>query len=254
MFVDMVRSHPTRWAIGVSIFALVVCAGQVWPHLTASRAPTSLRTVDLSHVVHERVPYLIGEPPTQLVRDGAGQLTQVTLGTHTGSFLRVMTAPESDLATVETLSPHDLVLSAIVIDARDQAQDQPTFTLSVADVLAWERTHGLIPPGALVLLTTGWDVRWGDAAAYLHAGADGTLQVPGFAPAAADLLLNQRKVAGLGADAPATAYTPATGFALWLANLTNLEQLPPTGATIVIGALKLQAAASSPARVFALVP
>ena len=254
MLVGMIRSHPTRWAIGVGIFALVVGAGLWWPHPAAPRALTALRTVDLSHVVHERVPYLVGEPPTQLVRDSAGQLTQLTLGTHTGSFLRVMAAPGAELTTVESLSPHDLVLPAIVIDARDQAQDQPTFALSSADVLAWERTHGLIPPGALVLLTTGWDVRWGDATAYLNAGVAGSPQVPGFAPAAADLLLNQRKVAGLGADAPATAYTPATGFALWLANLTNLEQLPPTGATIVIGALKLQAATSSPARVLALVP
>ncbi|MEI6179700.1 MAG: cyclase family protein [Chloroflexales bacterium] len=254
MLMGMVWSHPTRWAIGVGIFALVVGVGQVWPRPAAPRALTALRTVDLSHVVHERVPYLGGEPPTQLLRDGAGQLTQLTLGTHTGSFLRVMVAPGAERTTVENLSPHDLVLPAIVIDARDQVQDQPTFALSVADVLAWERTHGLIPPGALVLLTTGWDMRWGDATAYLHAGADGLPQVPGFAPAAADLLLNQRKVTGLGVDAPAMAYTPATGLALWLANLTNLEQLPPTGATIVIGALKLQAAASSPARVLALVP
>jgi kynurenine formamidase len=39
-----------------------------------------------------------------------------------------------------------------------------------------------------------------------------------------------------------------------LLNLTNLEQLPATGTTLMIGALRLQAAERSPARVLALLP
>ncbi len=254
-----VRLHPARWIAGgytvaVLAMALAACGGNLWAPPANPSIPTALHTVDLSHVVHENVPYRLGEPPTRLTRDRTGHLTQLTLGAHTGSLLRVVAAPGAEPASVEGLSPRDLVLPAIVIDARDQAQDRPAFALSVADVLAWERTHGMIPRGTLVLLTTGWDMRWGDANAYLNAGPDGVPRVPGFAPAAADLLLNQRGVAGLGIDAPATAHVPAVGFALMLENLTSLEQLPPTGATIVIGALKLQATESSPARVLALVP
>ena len=216
--------------------------------------PVYTRTVDLSHVVREDVPYPHGEPPTRLTRDAAGQLIQLTIGARTGSLLRILVAPGASQTSLEALSPRDLVLPAVVIDARDTAQDRPAFTLSPADVLAWEQTHGPIPPGALVLLVTGWDLRWGDPDAYMNAGPDGRPRVPGFAPATADLLLNQRRAAGLGLDAPASPYQPAAGFALWLENLTNLEQLPTTGATVVIGTLKLQAAQSSPARVLALVP
>ncbi|NTU81859.1 MAG: hypothetical protein HGA45_21200 [Chloroflexales bacterium] len=255
-----VMAHATRQALRIHLLALLAvaltaCAGGELARPAIMGTPAAqMRAVDLSHVVREDVPYPPGEPPTHLARDSAGRLAQLTIGARTGSLLRVVAAPDAEPTDIEGLSPRDLVLAAVVIDARDYAQDTPAFALSAADVLAWEQAHGPIPRGALVLLTTGWDVRWGDPEAYLNTGPDGAPRVPGFAPAAADLLLNQRGVAGLGVDAPATAHIPAAGFSLMLENLTSLEQLPPTGATIVIGALKLQAAESSPARVIALVP
>jgi kynurenine formamidase len=39
-----------------------------------------------------------------------------------------------------------------------------------------------------------------------------------------------------------------------LENLTNLDQLPPTGAVMVIGILRLKGGSGSPASVLALVP
>jgi kynurenine formamidase len=205
------------------------------------------RMVDLSHVVREDVPLPPGEPPTRLERAPDGSLIQVQLGMRTGSLLRVTAAPGALLADLEALSPRDLVLPAVLIDVRDQVQDQAGFVLDAADVLAWERTNGHVPHGALVLLATGWDVRWGDPVAYLTAP-------PGLHPAAADLLINQRGAAGLGLDGPALDFVPASGFTLLLENLTSLEQLPPQGATVMVGALRIQAAQSAPARVIALIP
>jgi len=212
------------------------------------------RTVDLSHVVREDVPLPAGEPRPRLVRAPDGDVTRIELGSRTGSLLRVVPGPDAELTSVEHLSPRDLVLPAVVIDARDRAQDAPAFALSAGDVRAWERRYGRIPPGTLVLLVTGWDVRWGDPGAYLGADAGSPASVPGFGADAADLLLNQRGVAGLGVDAPGRIYAPARGFALFLENLTSLEQAPPTGAMVVIGVLKLQGASSAPARVLALAP
>lgn len=244
--------------------------GPCWPGLTLlalalaactppapGPAPTPsayTRTVDLSHVIHEAVPHPAAEPPTRLVRDEDGSLVQLMVGANTGSLLRLVAAPGATPTDIATLSPRDLVLPAVRIDVRDQAQDKPGFALGADAILAWERANGRVPRGALVLLATGWDVRWGDPEAYLNPGPDGAPDVPGFGPAAVDLLLNQRGAAGLGVDAPALLPDPATGYTLLLENLTSLEQLPPTGTTIVIGALKLQAAHSSPARVLALVP
>ncbi len=243
------RCAAPIYAVALAL-ALAACAMRPAPTPPAPPA----RSVDLSHVVREDMPHPPGDALPRLLRGPDGTLLQLQLGANTGSLLRVIAAPGASLSNLEQLSPRDLVLPAVLIDARDRAQDTPGFALSAADVRAWERAHGRIPAGALVLLATGWDLRWGDADAYLGHNESGTANVPSFGPDAADLLLNQRGVAALGIDAPAAPYAPAAGFYLMLENLTSLEQLPPSGATVVIGALKLQAAQSSPARVLALVP
>lgn len=245
------RCTAAKLPLALALLALAAPACGAPP---APQAPSFARTVDLSHVVREDMPRLPGEPPTRLLRAPDGALQQLQLGAATGSLLRVAAAPGADLSDVEGLSPRDLVLPAVVIDARDRAQDTPGFALSAADVRAWEQHYGPIPPGSLVLLATGWDLRWGDAQAYLGLTGQGTPRTPGFGADAVELLLNQRDVLALGLDAPSLSAVPASGFCLLLENLTNLEQLPPTGATVVIGALKLQRAQSSPARVLALIP
>lgn len=244
--------------IFVALAALLVACSS--PDTSPASAPAGppTRSVDLSHVVRQDVPYPPDEPLTRLDRDGNGQLRALAIGAYTGTRLEVVAGPAAPLTTVDQLAPQDLVLPAAVIDVRDRAQNDPGFALSVADIEAWERANGPIGAGALVLLVTGWDLRWGEPAAYLVAGPSGEQQAPGFSPAAASLLLVERRAAALGLDGPGGPPAPA-GLAadshwLWLANLTSLEQLPPSGATVVVGALKVQAAQSSPARVIALLP
>lgn len=227
------------------------CASHAAP---ATQQPRLTRTVDLSHVVREDVPYLPDEPPTRIDRSADGGVLQFQIGTRTGTVLRVAAATGSDVSTVDQLSPRDLVLPVVVIDVRDMAQDHAGYRLSLGELGDWEHRYGSVPRGALVLLVTGWDMRWGDPAAYLDRDGAGDLAAPAFGAAAAAALLDERGALGLGIDAPGTSYRPASGYRLLLENLTSLEQLPATGATIVVGALKLQAAQSSPARVIALVP
>jgi kynurenine formamidase len=238
-------------ALGAAALLAFGCASQGAP----KRLPAAFtRAVDLSQVVRQDVPYLPGEPPTRIDRAADGSVRQIHMGAHTGTMLRVASAPDAALHTVDQLSPRELALPAVVIDLRDIAQDLPGYRVSAADLLGWEREHGRIPRGALVLLVTGWDMRWGDPTAYLSLDGAGRSQAPALHAEATDLLFGERGAAGLGLDAPGVTYAPADGYRLLLENLTGMEQLPPTGATVVIGALKLQASQSSPARVIALVP
>ncbi|MBX0327938.1 cyclase family protein [Oscillochloris sp. ZM17-4] len=227
------------------------CAPREQP---TAQQPMFTRTVDLSHVVRQDVPYLPDEPPMRIGRDADGSVRQIEIGARTGTLLRLVAAPASDLRTVDQLSPRELVLPAVVIDVRDRAQDHAGYQLSTAELDDWERRHGVVPRGALVLLVTGWDLRWGDPASYIDHDGAGQMTAPAFGAAAAATLLDDREVIGLGIDAPGAAYAPSSGYRLLLENLTSLEQLPATGATIIVGALKLQAAQSSPARVIALIP
>lgn len=247
--------HRRTLLSGIGGTALtLLAAGCVSRSRPAPQPAGFSHTIDLSHVVREDVPYVPGEPATRIARDAEGHVRQLQIGAHTGTALQIVAAADSDVPTVDLLSPRDLTLPAVAIDVRDRAQDQPGYQLSADELAAWERRHGRIPRDTLVLLVTGWDMRWGDPAAYLVLDQTGRSAAPIFGDRAAAALLNDRRALGLGLDAPGISYTPASGHRLLLANLTSLEQLPPTGATVVIGALKLQAAQSSPARVIALIP
>ncbi len=68
--------------------------------------------------------------------------------------------------------------------------------------------------------------------------------------------------AELGVDTLSLDHGPSTTFAVhytllptnrWgLENLANLESIPPSGATLVVGAPKIAAGSGGPSRVFAL--
>jgi kynurenine formamidase len=179
---------------------------------------------------------------------------------HAGTHLDAPRHTVPGGPAVADIPARDLVRPAVRIDARGLCDGDPSWTLEGADVEAWEAEHGRVPAGAAVLLCTGWDAYRDDAARYLG----DPLDFPGFGAGAADLLV-ERGAAGLGIDTlgidagAATAASPAHHIALpaglWhLEGLVGLDAVPATGATLVVGALRLPGASGAPARVFALLP
>lgn len=237
---------------------LAACGAEPAQPPTLQVAPPLQQVIDLSHVVRVDVPYPPGEPLTQLERDATGRLRMLTLGAHTGTTLQLFGPSDQRGPTLEDLSPRDLLLPAVCLDLRDLAQDRADYRLSVATIEAWEQAYGLIPPGAAVLLATGWDMRWGDAAAYLNLDLSGRPAVPGLEADALALLLGPRQARAVGFDTLAAHLVATSQVAynrpwLLIENLTSLEQLPPIGATLVLGPLKIQAALAGPVRALALV-
>ena len=225
--------------------------------------------VDLTHPLSAQMPLWPGDPPPEftdwanIARDGYF-LRRFSLSEHAGTHL---TAPASfypNGRTVDQYTPEELVKPAVVIDARQQCQANPDYALTPDDVTAWESRHGSIPADSIALLLTGWAERWPNPAAYLGADANGSLHFPGFSPDAAALLLNERGVAGLGTDTASVEPGNDITFAvskmvlsqprIVLENLANLHQLPPTGAVLVIGLLRLEGGSGSPVAVTAFLP
>lgn len=219
------------------------------------------RVVDLAHVIAEDMPLVTGATPTRIEYDAADyQVRAIRLGVRSGTSLTILSTSDQSL-TVDRLSPRDQLVPAVVIDVREQAWNQAAFRFSGSALREWEAQYGQIAAGSLVLLATGWDIHWGDAQAYLNIDAHGQVRVPGFSADALHLLLHERQVRGIGVDTPAAlleasdVIAPAEAGEWWLLeNLTRLEQLPPTGSHLVIGNLRIQASASSPASILALVP
>ncbi len=240
----------------IALLLSVLLAGTGCRAAAVAPALVQYTSVDLSHTLTQDMPHLPATATTRIERDANGKPQTITLDVTSGTSLHLLPATTSPRWTVENLSPDSLLLPAVVIDLREQAQDTPGYPIRAADLQAWEQQHGRLPAGGVVLLLTGWDVRWGDPAAYLNQQADLRLAVPHLHPSALELL-RLRDVQGIGIDTPLISQSdpapPERGWLL-LSNLTRLEQLPPTGATLLIGVLKVQGSSVSPAMVRGLVP
>jgi kynurenine formamidase len=155
---------------------------------------------------------------------------------------------------------------AVVIDVRAKAQPDPDYRLTVEDVLGWEKQHGPIPTGAIVIMYSGWGGRWPDKKKYL--GTDVPLDVanlhfPGYSQAAAELLL-KRYIAAIAVDTPSIDYGQSKDFIVHqtvgaankpaFENVANVDRLPPKGATIIALPMKIEGGSGGPTRIIAVLP
>lgn len=253
------------------ILALGVAAYFARHPLRRSLPPTCLQyqqVVSLSQPIHPNIPLWPGDPPVrfnpyaQLDTDNY-YVRQFTLGEHSGTHANAPNSFFANGAAIDQYPPESLVRRAVVVDVRVAAAANPDYALGIAEIEAWERQHGAIAPGSLVLLWTGWQDKWADPMAFLNADAAGRLHFPGFSAAATEFLLAERQIAGLGTDTHgvdpgqddrlATNRLVLAQGGLVLENLTGLDRLPATGATVVVGLLPLQGGSGSPAAVLAFV-
>ncbi len=227
------------------------------------------RVISLSHTLHPDIPHWPGDPQTEFSAvaelDAAGFfLRRFSLGEHTGTHVNAPAGFHRHGVGIDAYPAAAFVAPAIVLDVSREAAADPDYLLGVNKLLDWEREHGRIPPRCHALLYTGWPEKWHDPAAYLGDSGDGVRHFPGFGVQALGVLLTQRGAAGIGIDTHGVDGGQDTKFSInrralerpriVLENLCNLDQLPAVGATLVIGALRLQGGSGSPASVIAFLP
>ncbi len=249
--------------------------------LIGALASGAVRVVDLSQPLSADTP-VIGLPPPFAqsapfsmkpisTYDDAGPAwywNDLTLGEHTGTHFDApvhwITGRDQPDNTTDTIPPGRLVAPACVVDVEVECAADPGFLLTRARMEAWEAEHGRVPAGAWLLLRSGWSKRTGDA--FLNIGEQGPIS-PGPDPDCVRFLALERDVAGFGTECVGTdagaAHSFDPGFPchtimhgagkFGLASLTNLDQLPATGAVLITPPLKIAAGSGSPCRVLALV-
>src|SRR5690606_31305494 len=92
----------------------------------------------------------------------------------------------------------ELVLPLVVIDNSEEMTTNPDFTLSVADILEFEKEHGKIEPGTFVALRTDWSKRWPDVEAFNNKDENGNNHLPGWGLEALKFLFEERKIKAVG--------------------------------------------------------
>jgi kynurenine formamidase len=155
---------------------------------------------------------------------------------------------------------------AAVVDISKRPATNADAALVPRDVTTWEDANGELMPGSILIVRTGWSERWPDWERYYGSTTPkdpATLHFPGVSREAAALLV-ERGVSGVGIDTASIDPGMSTTFdthrvlaaanIFSLENLTNLDDLPSTGAVIVALPMKIEGGTGGPARVLAIVP
>lgn len=152
------------------------------------------------------------------------------------------------LWTVDQIPAQRLVAPLVVLDVRDNMKQSPDYQVSVSDISSWERIHGEIPPGSVVMALT--DSR------------KSGMPSPGYSPDAAKFLIEGREVVGLGIDSQSvdsglSADRPVYAYALSrsayvLENVANLDRAPAMGSMVMVAPPKLENRTNAPVRILAL--
>ncbi len=144
----------------------------------------------------------------------------------------------------------------VVISIVEQLKTDPKYALQVADIEAWEKTHGRMPEGSVVFVRSDWSKAWPDPKL-------ATLkEFPGVGLEALKFLHNERNILFHGHEPLDTDSTPNLEGEYWLMHngyaqaegVANLDQVPETGALVIIGYPKFGGGLGGYARYVAVCP
>lgn len=259
-----------RQALGLLVAPAV--AGTVTRPAEARQAAVMLqggfRTVhDLTHTLSPRTPVYPVFSPIEIEERftiaGDGFYGNVlTVNEHTGTHLDAPVHFAAGGLSTDQMDPQQFFAPLAVISIVDRAAGDPDTSVTVDDLSMWERQHGRLPERAFVAMNSGWDARVDDSQQFLNADAEGAMHFPGFSVEAARFLTEERDIVGVGVDtlsldvgtsadfAAHLTFLPAGKYGLEL--MVNLDDVPPAGATLIVGAPKHQGGSGGPARVFAV--
>jgi kynurenine formamidase len=194
----------------------------------------------------------------------------ITLSEHTGTHFDApchwVTGKDLPNGSTDTLIVENMIAPVVVIDCSKEVAADKGFILTVEHLQNWEAEHGTIPAGSWVFLRSDWR-KVADPDNYTNMQEDGA-HSPGPDVAACRWMIEERDVLGFGCETVGTDAGQAFSFdppyphhyffmgsgKYGLQCMTNLDQLPATGAVIISAPLKILNGSGSPLRVLALVP
>src|SRR3990167_3284925 len=221
-----------------------------------------MKLIDLTHALNETIPAwdlgcgfqkILNSDYKDCVGDVKFRNQRLScfagIGTH-------MDAPSHCIPgglSIADIPLEKLIQPCIVIDASQKANEH--YCVSVDDINAFEKQHGVIQKNVFVIFHTGWCQYWNEPERYRN-----NLLFPSVSIEAAQLLLD-RDIVGMGIDtlSPDSGgkYFPVHQAILGagryiVENVANANQLPSVGAQIIALPLKIEEGAESPIRLIAM--
>ena len=222
--------------------------------------------VDMTHTFSESFPTWVGEPglsreqPANFAEHGFNVFVY-TIDEHSGTHIDAPLHFSADGLSVDEIAVNDLVCPLAVVDIRARAAENADTQVTPDDLQAWIDTNGPIPEGACVAMNSGWDAK-ADTLGFRNADGDGVQHYPGFHIEATQMLL-ETGAASIAVDTLSLDFGASQDFAThyaWLPAgrfgiecLANLDSVPTSGATLVVGAPKFKGGTGGQSRIFALI-
>lgn len=228
------------------------------------------RLVDLSLPLNERTPVWPGEraAPFRLQTidslEKDGMLAKAfSMPEHMGTHIDAPNHFVADRPGVDGIAASQLFGPGVRIDMSLKGEQDADAMLTVEDLERWEGRHGRIPKGAIVFLQTGWGRHVDNVDRYQNRDATGKLHFPGYSAEAADWLVRERDVRGIGIDTMSVDRGLSSKFEVHhvvlkagryaLENVTNVEDLPTTGFGVIVAPIKIETGSGGPTRIWATV-
>ncbi len=168
-------------------------------------------------------------------------------------------APEQ--AAIDELPASYAVRPLVVISIVPQVRKDPKYFLKVADIRAFERRHGRIPAGSVVMVRSDWSKRWTTDPEDARALA-ADRNFPSVSLDALKFLHRRRDILFHGHEPLDTDTTPTLEGEYWLMHngfaqgegINNLQGVPATGCLVSFGFPKFKGGLGGLARYVAICP
>ncbi|MGH9947161.1 MAG: cyclase family protein [Pyrinomonadaceae bacterium] len=253
---------------GVVVLVISLLLGA---HAQKSSDTVSIENVvDLTHTLDENFPYIpipgitfpFKKTPIATIDKLGVAAYRWDFHEHIGTQIDAPSHFFADGLSLEQMPVRDLIAPLAVIDISSRARTNADTALTIDDIKNWEKKYGRLPKGAAVFMYSGWDAKVGDAKAFINMDGSNTMHFPGFSPEAAEFLVKERDVVGIGVDV--MSLDPGNdkeykAHKAWLKAgkwgvecVANLKNVPPVGATVFVGATKVGGATGGPVRLIAV--
>ncbi len=228
------------------------------------------RYVDLTHKITPHIPVWAGFGPATFApttdpktgvpytyeKNGFEATSYILRTDQLGTQLDPPAHWAPEYAAIDELPPTFAVRPLVVISIVRQVRRNFNYHLRVSDIRRWERRHGRIPRGSVVMVRSDWSKRWPDPRL-------ATLtKFPGVKLAALKFLHLRRHILFHGHEPLDTDSTPTLEGEHWLMHhgfaqaegVAHLRKVPAKGCLVEIGYPKFRGGLGGYARFIAICP
>lgn len=248
------------------------CQTGVPPHERLRGQP---RLLDLTHTVGADTIVWPTEQDVRLIPQHAEESpggyfyasNRLEMPEHGGTHIDAPVHFARGAQTLDQIPLEHLVGVGIRIDVSTKCSSDRNYRIGIQDFEQWERQHGKIDEGMIVLIHTGFAAFWPSRKDYLGTelrGAEGVsaLHFPGLHPDAAAWLVRQRRIKAVGIDTASIDYGQSTKFDTHVTllshnvpvfeNLADLNRLPDRGFEVIALPMKIAGGSGGPLRIMAV--